>query len=175
VNRFVTTCLQTCNNWYVFMWQIWQIALDLWEGIQLPENTSKTSTFRANAFVDVSLESLSMRNTAIAFFVTPGCNINRLWRGSWWGSLGVSCQLRCKPVVSAIYCKLSVVSYCQMLTHHFFIIFIIIIIMMVYYYVKWHQLVNYFTFTSRKSKIYIYINIIYVQLTLIYLQLTILL
>ena len=32
---------------------------------------------------------------------------------------------------------------------------IIIIIMMVYYYVKWHQLVNYFTFTSRKSKIYI--------------------
>jgi hypothetical protein len=26
----------------------------------------------------------------------------------------------------------------------------------VYYYVKWHQLVNYFTFTSRKSKIHIY-------------------
>jgi hypothetical protein len=45
--------------------------------------------------------------------------------------------------------------------------------MIVYYYVKWHQLVNYFTFTSRKSKIYIYINIIYLQLTLIYLQLTI--
>jgi hypothetical protein len=52
---------------------------------------------------------------------------------------------------------------------------IIIIIMMVYYYVKWPQLVNYFTFTSIKSKIYIYINIIYLQLTLIYLQLTILL
>ena len=45
-------------------------------------------------------------------------NIVHFVEGLNWG-IWVS---KFKPVVSAIYCKLPVVSYCKMLTHHFFII-----------------------------------------------------